>query len=414
MEKLLPEIFRGTALLGVLAFVFYTSASAHRFWQSFYKYVPNILLCFFIPGLFSTFGWLRASDTYLDELASQALLPACLVLLLLSVDFASLRQLGPKALGVFLAGALGIMVGGPLAIWTVKSISPSTMSGIGADQAWRGLATIAGSWIGGNANQLALREIFEPSESRFAQASVIDVMMSELWLALLLFGIGKNYLINKALNANDNEIERLKTQMAHRQAQNPHEPISLPNLIFILFVGFSVTALAHACAGQIVPFIKANAPWLKRFSLTSNGFWVIMIATTTGLLLSQTRLRKLEQAGASRVGTLFLYFLITTIGLQMNLLDAFRNPMLFVVGAIWILTHAVFTLVAAKWLKAPYFFVAVGSQANVGGVASASVVAGAFHPSLTPIGVMLAIFGNAIGTYLGLLTGLAMQWVYGF
>jgi uncharacterized membrane protein len=108
---------------------------------------------------------------------------------------------------------------------------------------------------------------------------------------------------------------------------------------------------------------------------------------------------------------LFLFILIATIGMKMNIAKVLEKPQLFLVGIIWMFFHASFTLLAAYLTKAPYFFTAVGSQANVGGAASASVVAAAFHPSLASVGVLLAILGYALGTYLGYLTGLMMQWV---
>jgi uncharacterized membrane protein len=137
----------------------------------------------------------------------------------------------------------------------------------------------------------------------------------------------------------------------------------------------------------------------------------VSLATTIGIGLSFTPLRRLEYAGASRIGSLFLYILVATIGMKMNILAVASNPGLFMVGLIWMSIHALLTILAAKWTKAPFFFAAVASQANVGGVASASVVASAFNPSLVTVGVLLAIFGYAIGTYCGYLTGLMLQWV---
>ncbi|MES2518899.1 MAG: DUF819 family protein, partial [Bacteroidota bacterium] len=186
---------------------------------------------------------------------------------------------------------------------------------------------------------------------------------------------------------------------------------SFNDLLLILFVGFGTTAVAYLCADAIVPFIANNYPNLKKFSLTSTSFWVISLVTLFGIILSKTRLREIEKVGASKFGSIFLFMLITTIGMKMNVLAAIEKPQLFLVGIIWMFFHASFTLVAAYFTKAPYFFTAVGSQANVGGAASASVVAAAFHPSLASVGVLLAILGYALGTYLGYLTGLMMQWV---
>ncbi len=393
-------------LLGTLALIFYSSKI--KVLSKFYKVVPPILLCFFVPGLFSSLNIISATESQLDETASRFLLPACLVFFTLGIDFQAIKRLGGKALFVFLIGAVGVMVGGPLALWIGKWVDPGFLNRNG-EEVWRGLATIAGSWTGGNANQLALKEIFQPAPNVFAQTSVIDVLFSELWLGLLLYFVGRASIIDKKMKADSSIIDeiRIKVENDGPKQKNP----DYQELMILLAVGFGITAVAHLLADLIAPFVEKNYPALRAYSLASKSFWIVTIASSSGLILSTTKARKLESWGATKFGTLFLYFLIATIGMQLHIFDAFQNPTLLLVGLIWILTHAVFTLLAARMVRAPFFFTAVGSQANVGGVASASIVAAAFHPSLAPIGVLLAILGNAIGTYCGYITGLIMQWI---
>jgi uncharacterized membrane protein len=393
-------------LLGSLALIFY-STKIEAF-EKIYKIIPPILLCFFIPGLFSSFNVISADQSQLDEAATRFLLPTCLVFFTLGIDFQAIKRLGGKAIFVFLIGAIGVMAGGPLALWIGKGIDPGFLNRNG-EEVWRGLATIAGSWTGGNANQLALKEIFQPAPNVFAQTSVIDVLFSELWLGLLLYFVGKAAQIDKRMRADSSVIEeiRIKVENSGAKQKNP----DFQELIILLAVGFGITAVSHLLADIIAPFIEKNYPALRAYSLASKSFWIVTIASSSGLILSLTKARQLETLGATKFGTLFLYLLIATIGMQLHIFDAFQNPTLFVVGLIWILTHAIFTLIAARIVRAPFFFTAVGSQANVGGVASASVVAAAFHPSLAPIGVLLAILGNAIGTYCGYMTGIIMQWI---
>ena len=410
MNQETPFFTNDAVVLGILmltlAAIFYSTSL--KFFDKFYKIVPSILLCFFLPGLLSSFNIISSSTSQLDETASRFLLPTCLVFFTLSIDIQAIKRLGGKALFVFFAGALGVMVGGPLGLWVGKMIDPSFL-GKDGEEVWRGLATIAGSWTGGNANQLALKEIFQPSPQVFAQTSVIDVLFAELWLGLLLYFVGKAAIIDKKMKADASIIHeiRAKVELESAKQVNP----TFQELFILLAVGFGITGIAHLMADNIVPFIETNYPSLKAYSLASKSFWIVSIASLSGLILSNTRARNLEKFGGSKIGTLFLYMLIATIGMQLHIFEAFQNPMLFLVGIIWILTHAIFTIVATYIVKAPFFFTAVGSQANVGGVASASIVAAAFHPSLAPIGVLLAILGNAIGTYCGYLTGLVMQWL---
>lgn len=150
---------------------------------------------------------------------------------------------------------------------------------------------------------------------------------------------------------------------------------------------------------------------MQNSNFASQFFWLVVLSTTCGLLLSFTPVRKFEAVGASKVGSVFIYILVATIGLKMNVMAVGDTPAMFVVGGIWMLVHASLLLIVAKLIKAPIFFMAVGSQANVGGAASAPVVASAFHPSLAPVGVLLAVLGYALGTYAALLTGTLMQMV---
>ena len=177
----------------------------------------------------------------------------------------------------------------------------------------------------------------------------------------------------------------------------------------ILGFGFGITGLCHLMADGIAPWIQETAPFLERFSLTNKFFWLIVLATTIGLSLSFTKVRNLEGAGASRVGSVFIYILVATIGMKMNVTKILDNPGLFVVGGIWMIFHVGLLFVVARLIRAPYFFLAVGSKANIGGAASAPVVAAAFHPSLAPVGVLLAVLGYALGTYGAWLCGILMQ-----
>src|SRR5688500_589453 len=190
-----------------------------------------------------------------------------------------------------------------------------------------------------------------------------------------------------------------------------HERIpSLADLMIMLALAFGATGLSHALAAPLAGAFT-GVEWAERLSLASEFFWIVVLATTFGLLLSFTRARQLEGAGASRLGSALLYVLIATVGMQMDIGAVFTSPVLFGIGLTWIAFHAVVMLAVARLIRAPAFFLAVGSQANIGGAASAPVVAAAFHPSLAPVGVLLAVLGYALGTYGGWLCGQLMRLV---
>ncbi|GIS54231.1 membrane protein [bacterium] len=399
-------------LMGILGFVFITSSSKHPFWKKFYKYIPGLLLCYFIPSIFNSLGIISGDSSNLYFVASRYLLPTSLVLLTISIDLHEIKKLGSKALIMFFTGTLGIIIGGPLAIIIVSAVSPDIIGGSGADSVWRGLSTVAGSWIGGGANQAAMKEVFEVNDSIFSAMVAVDVIGANVWMAFLLYGTGINNKIDSWFQADATSINELKDKIEAYQAQILRIP-NTSDTVKVLSVGFGITAFAHFGADIIAPTILQNAPWLSRFSLTSSFFWLIVLSTIISVALSFTKARELEGVGASRIGSVFIYILVATIGMKMNVMAVFDNPGLFIIGLIWMAIHAFILIAVAKIIKAPFFFLAVGSQANVGGAASAPVVASAFHPSLAPVGVLLAVLGYAIGTYGAWLCGILMQTVSG-
>lgn len=395
-------------LLLLLALIFYTS-NLKRF-AGFYKYVPALLLCYFLPAILNSFHIISGEYSQLYFISSRYLLPASLVLLCLSIDLKEILKLGPKALIMFFAGTIGIVIGGPIALLIIASLFPEWL-GADAGEVWRGLATVAGSWIGGGANQTAMKEIFETPNALFSKMIVVDVIVANIWMAFLLYGAGINKSINKRLKADDSSIESLKQKMQNFVSSISRIP-STSDLIIIAGIGIGGAGLSHILSESVTPFFKGIKETLADYGLTSLGsgfFWIIVFATIIGVILSFTKLKSYEGAGASKMGSLFLYVLVAAIGTHMDLAAIAESPILFAIGGIWMLIHVIFLLLVAFIIKAPFFYVAVGSQANVGGAASAPVVASAFHPSLAPVGVLLAVLGYAVGTGAAWLCAVLMQ-----
>ena len=402
-------IHNDAVILGLLAatlgVVFWTTRSAQPFWQRFYTYVPALVLCYFLPALFNTFGLIDGEQSKLYFIASRYLLPATLVLLTLAIDLPATLRLGPKALAMFITGTVSVVIGGPVALLIWKMLAPAAVDG----ELWRGMTAVAGSWIGGSANQAAMKEVFQIDANIFGVMVAVDVLFANLWMAVLLWMAGKQRELDRRFNADATAITELGARMDRLRAEHERIP-ALADLMIMLALAFGATGLSHALAGPLAG-VFAGQPWAERLSLASEFFWIVVLATTFGLVLSFTRARQLEGAGASRLGSAFLYVLIATVGMQMNIGAVFTSPVLFGIGFTWMAFHALSMLLVARLIKAPTFFLAVGSQANIGGAASAPVVAAAFHPSLAPVGVLLAVLGYALGTYGGWLSGQLMRLV---
>ncbi len=400
-------------LMLALGFVFYTSSQKEGFWKKFYSVVPALLMCYLIPAIFNSVGLIDDDTSQLYFVASRYLLPAALVLMTLSIDLKAIFNLGPKALIMFFAGTIGIILGGPVAILIISAVSPETVGGVGPDAVWRGLSTIAGSWIGGGANQAAMLEIYEYNPDLYGGMVLVDIVVANLWMAIILMGIGKNTSIDRWLKADNSAIEELKVKVSNYAESVARIP-SLPDFMIMLALAFGAVGVAHWGADGISEYLIANFDIFSDnksalASFSSQFFWMITIATAIGIILSFTRFKSYEGAGASKVGSIFIYILVATIGMKMDLTMVFDNPGLIGIGLVWILIHVTVLIVTAKLIKAPYFFLAVGSQANVGGAASAPVVAAAFHPSLATVGVLLAVFGYVVGTYGAILCTILMQ-----
>lgn len=398
-------------LLAILAFVFWGDSTKRPGFRKFYSIVPALLMCYFLPSIFSTLGIISGEHSNLYFVASRYLLPTSLVLLTLSIDLPGVLRLGPKAVILFLTGTVGIMLGGPVAIYITSWINPDIVGGVGPEAVWRGMTTVAGSWIGGGANQAAMKEVFSVGDDIFSAMIAVDVIVANIWMAFLLFCAGRHEAIDKWTGADTSAIEAVRKKVEDYQAQVRRIP-TLTDTMILLAVGFGATAIGHVGADIIGPAMSKLAeqhPFIARMSLDSKFFWLVVIATTCGLILSATKAKTLEGVGASRVGSVLLYVLIASIGMKMNIRAVFENPGLFLVGGIWMAIHAVLMLAVAYFIKAPVFFMAVGSQANVGGAASAPVVASAFHPSLAPVGVLLAVLGYALGTYCAWICGLLLR-----
>lgn len=411
-----------------LGFVFYTESKTTGFWPKFYKIVPGLFMAYFIPAIFTTSGiiapeWettnaageLVKESSSLYYVSSRFLLPAALVLMTLSIDLKAIFNLGSKALIMFFTGTIGIIIGGPIAILLISIFSPETVGGADFDAVWRGLSTLAGSWIGGGANQTAMLEIYKYNPAKYGGMVFVDIVIANIWMAVLLIGIGKKDKIDKWLKADTSAIEDLKekvTTFTQKVKRNP----SLTDIMIMLAIAFGTVGFGHFASkylsqffGEFVNGIASQTIKNMFTFLDSQFFWLISISTVVALILSYTKAKNYEGAGASKLGSVFIYILVATIGMKMDLLMIFDNLGLIAIGLVWMTIHAGLLILVAKLIKAPYFFLAVGSQANVGGAASAPIVAQAFHPSLATVGVLLAVFGYAIGTVGAILATILLE-----
>lgn len=394
-EPLVQEPFAVLAvLLAVLAALF--SLANRPLGRKFFRYVPLLVFAYFIPTTLSNLRVIPL-ESELYVAIKDWLLPASLILLTMSIDIPAIIKLGPNVLILFLAGTASIVIGGPLAYWALGWLVPTELG----DQAWKGLAALSGSWIGGGANFVAIKESVGAHDSIIAMMVVIDVALANIWMAVLLFFATHQERLDRSVGADRRSLDELRAKVEAFQKRVARMP-SLADLMQICCIAFAGTAVASAAA----PFFPDVGGVLGEFA------WKVILVTAMGVGISFTRLRDLEGAGASRIGSLFLYLLVASIGAKAEFAKVFDAPELLYVGALWIAFHAIILLALRYFLKTPMFYMAVGSQANIGGAASAPIVAGAFHPALAPVGALMGIAGYVLGTYAGLCCAFLLKAVH--
>ncbi len=393
-------------LLGILYTLFQVNTTPVG--SKVFKTIPLLVFCYFIPTLFSNLGIIPIASSFsLYQFIKKWVLPASLALLVTAVDIPSIKKLGPSALTLFLVGSLSIIFGGPLAYLTFGWLLPSSLGA----EAWKGLAALSGSWLGGGANFIAIGSSVGASENIISFMVVVDVIIANTWMACLLWAAENEIELDKKVGADRSTLDDVQERLNHvHQASN--RPTTREDCFLLGLIAIGLPAIGHYFSPKINTFFKEQQ--LELFTMFGEFTWTIAITTTLALLLSFTPARNLSGAGSTALGSALLYLLITSIGAKADFSSLWNpdNLGFIIVGAAWMVFHALALITAQRVFKAPTFFLAVGSQANVGGAASAPIVASAFHPALAPVGVLLAILGYVVGVYGGLLSSILLKLVY--
>ena len=376
----------------VLGLIFWASGQPRL--APFFKYTPAVMYAYFVPTLSTTLGITPMSSPTYDWM-TRYLLPFSFMLLMVTVDVRAILRLGRMALIMMLTGTAGIIIGAPIALLLVGRWLPG--------DAWMGLAALSGSWIGGTANMVAIAESVGTPSALLGPIIVVDTVVGYGWMGVLLFLSAWQGRYDARVGADTAFIVDANRRLDLQESAK--RPAELRDIVMILAVGFGG---AYLCilAGE-------HLPTLGDPTIISHTTWAVVLVTTLGLTLSFTRLSRLEQVGASRIGYLALYLLLTAIGAQANLREVLAVPLYLGVGVIWISIHIGLLLLVGRLVRAPLFFVALGSMANVGGAVSAPVVASVYHPALAPVGLLMGVSGYIIGIYGGILCAWLLSLVGG-
>lgn len=367
------------AFLATLVAVIFWVSGVKRF-EKFFEYVPPVIFVYFVPMFATTFGLTPATSASYD-FTTRYFLPLALFLLMISIDLKSVAKLGPMALFMVTAGTLGIIIGGPIALMLFGGALPQ--------DAWTGFAALSGSWIGGTANMVAIAESVGTPDSAFGPIIVVDTVVGYGWMGVLLFFSAWQKRFDSWTGAKTEAIEETNARLA--EMDRDRHPTTVRDASFLLGIGMGAAVLSVNLGTMI--------PSLGDPTIISATTWAVLIVVTGGLLLSFTPLRNFEKVGASQLGYTALYLLLAGIGAQADLKAVLQAPVYLAAGAVWIGIHVLILYLAARIVRAPLFFIATGSMANIGGAATSPVVAGVYHPAMAPVGLLMAVVGYVFGIY---------------
>ncbi len=353
--------------------------------------IPPVIFVYFLPMISTTLG-ITPEQSVLYGWVKTYLLPAALVLLLLSADVRAIAKLGPKALGTMLGGTVGIVLGGVISLAIFGAWLP--------EDAWKGMGALSGSWIGGSANMVAVGTSIGVRDELFGVMIIVDTVVGYGWMGIVIFLSGFQRKIDKWNSVTDSPVNELSEHLANSD-HHKREALTFSSLIFMLVIGFGLGFIALK-AGLFLPDLGKV--------VTSFG-WTVILVSLFGLALSFTPVSKLEKQGASHLGNVLLYLLLATIGAKADLRAITEAPLFLGVGVVWIFVHVVVLFSVGRFLKAPMFLIATSSQANIGGVVSAPIVASVYQKGLAPVGLLMGVLGNILGLYFGFLTAQLMEWV---
>ncbi|OGX34319.1 MAG: hypothetical protein A3C36_05150 [Omnitrophica WOR_2 bacterium RIFCSPHIGHO2_02_FULL_52_10] len=335
--------------------------------------------------LASTAGLIDSRHAVYSQI-TRNILPASLFLILICVDIKAIARLGPQALTMMLAGSVGIMMGTVAVFALFKNIVGKEM--------WSGFGALSASWTGGSANMVAVKEALLTPDEVFLPMVIVDTIVPYVWMGLLVSAVSLQPLFDKFTRADRQVLDALNRKAATVHAGRGSK-LTFPMTVFILLVAFA--------GGFVSMAVSRHLPEIK--DIISGYAWTIILASALGLALSFTPARKLERYNSDRIGYLLLYFVLTSIGAKASLTNIHESFVLIGAGFLIVTLHAAILVLVARLIRAPMFLAAVASQANIGGVASAPIVAEVYQPGLASIGLLLAVLGGIIGTYLGILTG---------
>ena len=378
-----------TAIILIASSIVYTEKKTQA---KIFEYLPSIVIIYFAVMLFSTFGLWQKSDsvTITYKAVKSNLLPAMIFLMLLSADMREIFKLGKKMLLTFFLASFSVALG---FIGMFTLFHPYF-----GEESWKPFAALSGSWMGGTANMVAIQGALNLPDSAMGYTLLIDSIDYAIWVMILLALVPFAKKFNLWSKADTSIIDEVGERLALKEeAKDPVSFISIS-----LLIGAAViVSLASQTAAVFLPTT----------SFLTTTTWIVILATFSGIIFAMTPLAKLS--GASILANMMLYLIVALIASRANFTELTEAPLYIFAGFVIITIHVMIMVIFAKLFKLDLFSLGVASLANIGGVASAPILASAYSKALIPIGVLMAMLGYIVGTFGGLMVGKVLEMISG-
>jgi len=361
-------------LAGVASFFFFLEKKTS--WKIF-NFFPPLIFIYTLPVVFSNTG-LIVNESPVYDFMGDTVLPMFLIIMLLDVDVRSAVKVMGKGIFVMLFGTAGVIIGAPIAFWLVKN-------GLGPE-AWKGFGALAGSWIGGTGNMAAVSEGLKTPGEAFGLAVIADNVVYLIWLPLLLSSKNISKWFSKFARVDKNRIDMLAKTSG--ELNKDKDKLEMRHLLYLFFFGLFFAWLA----GKLAGYLPAVPPVLTA------GTWKILLVTTFGIILSMTKARNIP--GSHQLAMALIYLFVANMGARADINNLAGQAPWFILGAyIWIFIHGAFCILGARLFRVDIHSTAIASAANIGGAASAPVVAAFHNEKLVPVSILMALIGYAVGNY---------------
>ncbi|WP_312103343.1 DUF819 family protein [Pygmaiobacter massiliensis] len=390
-------ITNGFTYIAFLMFLAGALLAAEKYtrWKGF-EYVPPLVWIYVLNMIFCTMGMYQSEAcSAVYSALKNNLLYAMIFVMLLRCDFRKLAKLGGRMLAIFLGGAASILIGFIVAFVIFKG----TLGG--GETIWGAMAALCASWIGGSANMAAMQAAFPVDPGAYGCALAVDTVYYSLWIALLLIAVRFSGKWDKAVKADTTKLQAV-ADAANAEVAKDKKKATSADWIFLIGLSLIVSALS-----QWVGATLSSALSSVGVSVFDKGTLTTVFVTVLGLVCALTPLGKLP--AVEELSNVYLYAVVSLLASTATLVDLISAPMWIVAGLFVLVIHTLAMFLLAKAFHWDLCMVSTASLANIGGSASAPIVASAYDPSYAGIGVLMGVFGAAIGNFCGLAAGYIMQ-----